>query len=353
MNNPIDDLKQKTENSVVFIKEVAKYFMDFLETDFHKRKNPKRSIKLRSEDNLLIGINIGKYPSFNDDILKLISHNFTEGLNKIQKGVYKTNIPQNLLDLVKLQVKKIDANQINTVLLKSSEEIEKSLVVYNKEFDRALSNSLEEVSLIIKNDFVLPFVSNLEKPLDNLKLADENSIFLMEEELTEILTKLLEQKISVILQSLIAGDELNIQQELESVFSLQDIKNTILEFFENFKINDVFSEVFEMERNRDILDKQEFYLYFCDITFNSAKYPIFYIPFNVVKQNDLLSLEFDSQVYINKKSLEYIVQEYNNLNGTKGSLKSITERIIYLAQYENNFKDLIDSILNEIVNFSS
>jgi len=351
MNNPIDDLKQKTENSVVFIKEVAKYFMDFLETDFHKRKNPKRSIKLRSEDNLLIGINIGKYPSFNDDILKLISHNFTEGLNKIQKGVYKTNIPQNLLDLVKLQVKKIDANQINTVLLKSSEEIEKSLVVYNKEFDRALSNSLEEVSLIIKNDFVLPFVSNLEKPLDNLKLADENSIFLMEEELTEILTKLLEQKISVILQSLIAGDELNIQQELESVFSLQDIKNTILEFFENFKINDVFSEVFEMERNRDILDKQEFYLYFCDITFNSAKYPIFYIPFNVVKQNDLLSLEFDSQVYINKKSLEYIVQEYNNLNGTKGSLKSITERIIYLAQYENNFKDLIDSILNEIVNF--
>jgi hypothetical protein len=41
--------KEKTENKngSAFIKEVAKYFMDFLETDFHKRKNPKRSIQLQ------------------------------------------------------------------------------------------------------------------------------------------------------------------------------------------------------------------------------------------------------------------------------------------------------------------
>jgi len=38
--------KEKTKiedkNGLAFIKEVAKYFMDFLETDFHKRKNPKK-----------------------------------------------------------------------------------------------------------------------------------------------------------------------------------------------------------------------------------------------------------------------------------------------------------------------
>ena len=41
-----------------FIKEVAKYFMDFLETDFHKRKQPKRSVHTRNSDNLLIGLNL-------------------------------------------------------------------------------------------------------------------------------------------------------------------------------------------------------------------------------------------------------------------------------------------------------
>jgi len=51
-------------NPILFVKEVAKYFMDFLETDFHKRRFPKRSIKLKNEDNLQIGLNLHKYPSF-------------------------------------------------------------------------------------------------------------------------------------------------------------------------------------------------------------------------------------------------------------------------------------------------
>lgn len=106
-----------------------------------------------------------------------------------------------------------------------------------------------------------------------------------------------------------------------------------------------------MERNRTILDKQEFYLYFCDITFNNAKYPIFYIPFSVNKQGDALNIEFDSQVYINKKALEYIAQEYNRETNNHGNLQSITDRIIYLAQYKENFGELIDGVMNGIANF--
>jgi hypothetical protein len=61
-----EDSSAKTKNSAPFIKEVAKYFMDFLETDFHKRKNPKRSIQFKNNNNLLIGINLNKYPSFSN-----------------------------------------------------------------------------------------------------------------------------------------------------------------------------------------------------------------------------------------------------------------------------------------------
>ena len=46
---------------IKFIKEVAKYFMDFLETDFHKRSAPKRSISFRNDKNYLVGINLKKY----------------------------------------------------------------------------------------------------------------------------------------------------------------------------------------------------------------------------------------------------------------------------------------------------
>jgi len=33
--------KNSRTNGLAFIREVVKYFMDFLETDFHKRRNAK------------------------------------------------------------------------------------------------------------------------------------------------------------------------------------------------------------------------------------------------------------------------------------------------------------------------
>jgi len=339
-------------NGLVFIKEVAKYFMDFLETDFHKRKNPKRSIKLHNEDNLLIGLNLTKYPNFNNLVIKSVNHAFDKNiLNKIGKGVYRTHIPNNLLDLIKIQTKKISDKQINKIIRDISEEVDKSIILYKKEYDKALSYSQESAVNIVKDSLVLPFIQSLEKPLESLSLGDENSIYLMEEELTNILTKLLENKISEILKLLIAKEKIDIFKQLQSVFEINSIKNNINDFFDNFKVTDLFAEVFEMDRNKNILDKQEFYLYFFDITFSKVKYPIFYIPFNVIKEENAFSIEFDSQVYINKKALEYVAQEYNKEKGKRGNLKTISERIIYLAQHKNDFGEVVDNIIKEIVNF--
>ena len=70
-----------------FIKDIAKYFMDFLETDFHKRKLPRRSVKYRNNDNLLVGINLDKYADFHQGINKTIKNAFgSESLKKIDKN---------------------------------------------------------------------------------------------------------------------------------------------------------------------------------------------------------------------------------------------------------------------------
>lgn len=339
-------------NSLIFIREVVKYFMDFLETDFHRRKNPKRSIQLRNSSNLLVGLNLNKYPSFANIVWKAINHAFDkENLNSIQKGVYRTNIPKNLLDLVEMSLKKISDKQVKDLLKQIAEEIEKSSMLYNKEYDQALTASIESSAKVIQKNFVLPFISYVEKPLENLNLGDEDSVYLMEEELTSILIRSIENKISEIVKMILAKDKVDIYKQLESVFDLKDVKTSVFSFFESFKVGDLFAEVYEMERNQTILDKQEFYLYFCDITFSKAKYPIFYIPFSISKQNDSLNLEFDSQVYINKKALEYISQEYNQQKNKKGNLKTISERIIYLAQHQADFKNEIFEILTEITNF--
>jgi len=338
------------QNSLAFVKEVAKYFMEFLETDFHKRRNPKRSIRLRNESNLLVGLNLNKYPAFNNLMWRTITNTFNQSRD-IEKGRYKTQIPKNLLDLIRIQTDKISNKQLAQILEQISEELQKVAVLYEKEYDKALTCSLEGAGRIIKSDLALPFISNLEKPLENLNLGDENSIYLMEEELTDILVKLLENKISEMLKLILSKEPPNILRELKLVFDVHEVKNHIVAFFESFQVTDLYAEIYEIDRNRNILDKQEFYLYFCDISFNNAKYPIFYIPFSVEKANEHLRIDFDYQVYVNKKALGYIAQEYNTEKGKRGSLRTITKRIVYLAEHKNDFKELIRGVIDEIVSF--
>lgn len=350
------ELQTKTEtettDGLLFFKEVAKYFMDFLETDFHKRKFPRRTIKYRNNDNLLVGLNLNKYETFNKLVWESISKNFDKDvLDRIPKGVYKTALPKNLLDLIKLQIGKITVSQINALITKVSEEVEKAGTLYEKEYDLALTTCVEASANLIRQELVSPFIESIEKPLTNLGLGDEDNIYRIEEELTDVLINQLDNKIYEVLNLFIAKEKVNLEKELKAEFSASDVKSTLVTFFENLQVADLFSEVFEMERNRNILDKQDFYLYFGDISFQNNKYPIFYIPVSIIRQDETLFLDFDSQVYINKRALEFIVQEYNTLKGTKGNLKNVSERIIYLAQHTDDLQMVLDEVFVEITNF--
>src|SRR3989338_5849165 len=352
MSSSTDKIQEASIDGLLFFKEVAKYFMDFLETDFHKHKLPRRSIKFRNNDNLLVGVNLQKYETFNAFVLELISKNFDKDvLNKISKGVYKTSLPKNLLELIKLQIEKITASQVNELLSNVSEEIEKAGTFYEQEYDLAVTTCVEASAKLIKKELVEPFIQSIEKPLTNLGLGDEDDVFIIEDELTGVLINQLDDKIVEVLNLFIAKQKVNLDKELKSEFSHTDVKGALVSFFENLQVADLFSEVFELERNKSILDKQDFYLYFGDISFQNTKYPIFYIPVSVTRQEETLFFDFDAQVYINKRALEFIVQELNTIKGTKGNLKSVSERIIYLAQHTEDLQEVLEGILIEIANF--
>ncbi len=346
-----NNTSEQKENTK-FIKEVAKYFMDFLETDFHKRRNPKRSVKLHNEDNLLLGINLNKYPTFYNAIWKVISKGF-EGsiLNKIEKGVYKTQIPENLLGLINKQIENISSKKIKELINKINNEIENFSLLHKANFEKAYKESMEYIDKVIRSDLISPFVESIKESLISMKLGDENTIYLMEDELVEIISRLFSVKVSEIVKYLILQQKINSEKELNKAFNANDAKEVILEFFKNYRTTDLFSEIYEINRNKNILDKQEFYLYFCDISFNKAKYPIFYIPLELQKTSNSFDLSFDSQVYINKRALEYIIQEFNKSTGKKGKLQSISKRILYLAQYESgDFSEYISALMSELIN---
>ena len=101
-------------DTLKFVQELAKYYMDFLETDFHRHKNPKRGVRLRSADNLLVGINLARYPAFVQAAWKLILTGFsTDTLPEIRKGAFRSALPATLLQLIELEGDKISETQMD------------------------------------------------------------------------------------------------------------------------------------------------------------------------------------------------------------------------------------------------
>ena len=162
--------KQPTKegNPLNFIKEVAKYFMDFLETDFHKRKNPRRCIKLHSEDNLLLGVSLNKYASFAKVLSKLVAENFKKDSPiDITKNTYKTPIPRTLLELIGLQIESISSDQTSLLIEAIKNKLAAAASIHSQDYELALNTALQDSAEIIKESLVLPFITHLEKSLQN------------------------------------------------------------------------------------------------------------------------------------------------------------------------------------------
>ena len=119
-----------TTGETSFIKEIARYYMDFLETDFHRRRNPKRSVQYRNKNNLLIGVNLNKYPSFEKTITKFVEQGFKNNKINIKKGSHKVNIPSVLLKIVNTQLKQFSAIDVDNLIDEVSVQLINAARVY-------------------------------------------------------------------------------------------------------------------------------------------------------------------------------------------------------------------------------
>jgi hypothetical protein len=335
-----------------FVKELSKYYMDFLETDFHRRREPKRSIKFRNANNLQVGVNLGRYPTFAQNEWNVIRSGFKkDALARISKGAYRTTIPQPVLELIKLEIGKIADDQLTAMRAALGQDIAGSARANRLDYDKALTEALDSAAKRVRAELVLPFVGRLKRPLERLDLGDENTLFLIEAELCDLLIEPARNKISELVRRLLADQVFDVAEELQFALSSPPIRQSLLDFFGSLAVGDLFSELYELERNKSILENQDLYLYFGEIAYGGNKYPIFYIPFQISADRDSFSLEFGAQVYLNKRALEFIVQEENERTGKKGALGCTAERIIYLAQEDTDFPYLVSRIFTELTNF--
>lgn len=334
-----------------FIIEVAKYFMNFLETDFKKRSIPKRTTNQLSKDWLLVWLNLDKYPTFKDILLKNLNSWFQKEELIIKKWSYTINIPSNLSSLINLRIEEIKQDDLNSFFDKVIKNIIENKNIYKEEYDKYEEKSLEEIKNNFLDLFIIPLINDLEKPLENLDLSDENTKFELQIEILKFIFVSLENILKDVLLNFF-NKEIDLETILKEVFILENIKQNITDFFNNFSIRDLFSDIYEIYKNNSLIDKSELYFYFYEISFGNNKFPLFYTNLWVKFENDIVKIELDKKLYLNTKWLDFIVQEYNRLLDSTSTLNWEFERIFYINQIED-FNNLINSILIKIQNFFS
>ncbi len=335
----------KTTN---FLKSIARYFMDFLETDFHKRRVPRRSVKLKG-NGLLLGVATDKYPTFDKEVWMALSRKFdNNGTISIQKGQYKANVPENLMELIKKRIDTLSKDSIETVTQELINSIENYGTALKDEYSKARDNLENDLSIVIEEKITNPLTESIEKSLILLETADENTAYEIKTALTELFINNTMPAVETILQQYIVGEKIDLEKLVRPILTTKIAKSLLTDYFDDLSSNDLFQEVAEIEGNRLILDKQELYLYLCDISFQNAKYPLFYIPVEVSRTPNQLNLTFDTKIYINKKAIEFIAQEVGNDDKSVSGNPIDFDRIMYLTAFENN--DAFSARLLEIVN---
>jgi hypothetical protein len=333
-----------------FVSELATYYMDFLETDFHKRRVPKRSVKFRNNKNLRVGLDLAKYDAFQSLLFTVIGSGITQPLS-IPRGKYQAVISQKVKDLIAAHIRSISDELLTEVTASIATKITDLANPKTTDIGDALSRSQDSVTEAIRSKVVTPFVKDVEGLLHSSSGADIEAVYSLEENLVEILTDPLEDLISEWVKNVYGGQPEGIAHRIRQVLDGAFVKGSIGSYFSSCSVNDLFFEIKELVDNNLILDKQDIYLYFCDIHFLENKYPLFYVPLTITKAEGSFQVVCEPAVYINKKAIEYIVQEVNKERNQQGTIKSIAERIIYPQEYHASMRKVLGRVLSDVVDY--
>ncbi len=337
------------ENNVNFNKSIVKYFMDFIETDFHKQKSPKRKIQITDSNNFLVGCNLKRYNKFEIAMNKFITNGFKTNTLNVKKGEYTANPNEKVLTKLTDKISEIASENLKEINKKFFIELVKILKDKNLSNSILLDNSKDVLETLIEKNIVDEYIKESTELLVQIGIQEQD-LETIKESLMKSIMIVFGDKISDIIEMFKDNEIENKKiKDLVDFINTENLKDIVKKYFEEYNIADLFLDINSLNATKKILDKQEFYFSFFDITYNKNKYPIFYIPFELVlnTEGNSFTITFDSQIFINKKSIEFISQELKDTINLTGKINSISERIIYLSEI-NNLKNLISKVFNDI-----
>ncbi len=119
-----------------------------------------------------------------------------------------------------------------------------------------------------------------------------------------------------------------------------------------YQANTFHDSLFDLWKNKAVLDKQDFYFYFYDVSFDGVTYPLFYMPVSIERDDTgVFSIEFDPAFFVNKSAIQFVTEHVAEKTGKSWRI-DLPQRINYVADFSApDLLAYLQRTLNELTDF--
>lgn len=345
-------MSKKVKAQTNFIEELCKYYMTFLQSGFKSTRFPKRYIRLTNEKNFKIGIDLSKYEKFNSHIRKIANkeNNFQNPIS-VKKGDYSVKLNSTSQDLVKKLVKQIkdkDVEKITNLTVKTLKELS---VTYRYKPDEAYDKILDIVKKDLQKIIIKPITEKMDPLIGSQSNFQLESLYTLEQGLSELILDPLVEGIPSIFNDVLADKKVKPKEQISLLFNREDIASSLLGYFKNFQVKDLYYDLQEIVNAQKNLDKKEIYLYFSEIEIEKKRFPLFYTQINIKEyaSESHFEISFSNEMFVNKRAIQYA---FDVLRRDENKVETFTEeRKIYISEEEDFSKrlnDIIDTLISKL-----
>ncbi len=334
----------ESDNLQQFGFKVSRYFLDFLETDFKetdfkRQQAPRRRIQIKNDANQTTGVPLRKYEALHHAVAALLAKDLAGNGPRaliVPRGRYKAPINPLLKNLIGQYIDAIETQKFGAItdaVVEAARSKREQAAADHEKYIGELMGVLEEKAA---TGLVHPLLALLDKPIRDSAYSAVESVFEIETDLVAAVTQELARQLPTALNTLaVSGDEGPLRAAIEEFFDEAQARQQLKDFFDNFATSDAWQELRDLHGLTRMGENLQLYLYICDLRFGNSLYPVAYVPVDVkqAEQSAEFHLELDSNLYVNKRAIDYVAQELETPVAHR-TLYAVEDRIVYLKPGE-------------------
>ena len=345
----LNNVKAPTATSLKFIYGVCAYFRDFLDTDFRRQQIPKRAISLKDQRGNLTAVSLQKYPTLTSAIWKKLSDRSDTPKNfsfSISRNQYLSVPSQQLFNVITSYVESLNSQSLLEICVRAKSNVRELFQTHQNDPERYA----EAVLLTLREDLIrsviAPLIAKLRASFERESAEGSEIAFDIEDELSERLCGETREPISNGIAIAITKNNFEeLDTIIDDVTDVETVRRRVQNYFGTFRSNDIFQELHQLASTLKLRENFELYLYFCSVYYRNVAYPLLYFPINVILEKEKFHISADRNVYINKRAIEYAVQEIQRETNHPIAI-AIKDRIVYLDD-EETFVSVIQNLLDQ------